>query len=281
MKREAGVGNGCGAACKRRRKTRKKRVEEASTSRFKSEALSRSVLTYVVIKEAILRNSTWQITDRRSFGLLATIPPLYIIVCRLIIAGNEQGSATWAMKGNGITYRDAFVRSCLNDKRDTTPRATANLYVANFRSDVLDFSTYYYLRPTPRVHRSRATQQRRKTAVGRRTTRVHLIYREILRSRHRETIHSGTTVTFQTRTAIVSVSRYRAGDWRWVTLSLVYLHNDEQTNEPTKKRNSNSGAFALARDDIRCDPRCTTYAPRVQSRASTIHTSRWVNPIAR
>lgn len=73
------------------------------------------------------------------------------------------------MKGNGITYRDAFVRSCLNDKRDTTPRATANLYVANFRSDVLDFSTYY-LRPTPRVHRSRATQQRRKTAVGRRTT---------------------------------------------------------------------------------------------------------------
>lgn len=109
----------------------------------------------------------------------------------------------------------------------------------------------------------------------------HLIYREILRSRHRETIHSGTTVTFQTRTAIVSVSRYRAGDWRWVTLSLVYLHNDEQTNEPTKKRNSNSGAFALARDDIRCDPRCTTYAPRVQSRASTIHTSRWVNPIAR
>lgn len=73
------------------------------------------------------------------------------------------------MKGNGITYRDAFVRSCLNDKRDTTPRATANLYVANFRSDVLDFSTYYYLRPTPRVHRSRATQ-RRKTAVGRRTT---------------------------------------------------------------------------------------------------------------
>lgn len=160
----------CGAACNRRRKTRKKRVEEASTSRFKSEALSRSVLTYVVIKEAILRNSTWQITDRRSFGLLATIPPLYIIVCRLIIAGNEQGSATWAMKGNGITYRDAFVRSCLNDKRDTTPRATANLYVANFRSDVLDFSTYYYLRPTPRVHRSRATQQRRKTAVGRRTT---------------------------------------------------------------------------------------------------------------
>lgn len=234
MKREAGVGNGCGAACKRRRKTRKKRVEEASTSRFKSEALSRSVLTYVVIKEAILRNSTWQITDRRSFGLLATIPPLYIIVCRLIIAGNEQGSATWAMKGNGITYRDAFVRSCLNDKRDTTPRATANLYVANFRSDVLDFSTYY-LRPTPRVHRSRATQQRRKTAVGRRTTRVHLIYREILRSRHRETIHSGTTVTFQTRTAIVSVSRYRAGDWRWVTLSLVYLHNDEQTNEPTNR----------------------------------------------
>lgn len=64
-------------------------AEEVSVSRFKSEALSRSVLTYVVIKEAILRNSTWQITDRRSFGLLVTVPPLYILSSCVVRSSRE------------------------------------------------------------------------------------------------------------------------------------------------------------------------------------------------
>lgn len=88
-----------------------------------------------------------------------------------------------------------------------------------------------FVRPRAYIEAARHNNGEKRRLDG----EQHLIYREILRSRHRETIHSGTTVTFQTRTAIVSVSRYRAGDWRWVTLSLVYLHNDEQTNEPTNR----------------------------------------------
>lgn len=73
----------------------------------------------------------------------------------------------------------------------------------------LIFQLIIFVRPRAYIEAARHNGEKRRL-----DGEQHLIYREILRSRHRETIHSGTTVTFQTRTAIVSVSRYRAGDWR-------------------------------------------------------------------
>lgn len=62
-----------------------------------------------------------------------------------------------------------FVRSCLNDKRDTTPHTTGNLYVANFfRPDVVDFSTRY-LQPDP-AYTYRSTINGEKRRLERRTT---------------------------------------------------------------------------------------------------------------
>lgn len=158
-----------------------------------------------------------------------------------------------------------FVRSCLNDKRDTTPHTTGNLYVANFfRPDVVDFSTRY-LQPDP-AYTYRSTITAKNGGWNGEQPRVYLIYREILRLRHRETIYSGTTVTFQTRTAIVSVSRYRAGDESLFLLSICATTNkrtNQRTDEETKFQFWRVCACSLARDDVRArcrDPRCTTYA---------------------
>lgn len=141
---------------------------------------------------------------------------------------------------------------------------------ANFRSEAVDFSTYIFARPY--IHCGNTI-----TKNGGWTTRVRLIYREILRSRHRETIHSGTTVTFQTRTAIVSISRYRAGDE-----SLFLLSIRTTTNKRTNERTDQETKFqfwrvcACSRRYTSRASRCTTYALLVYNRVHRLytHTSR-------
>lgn len=135
---------------------------------------------------------------------------------------------------------------------------------ANFRSEAVDFSTYIFARPY--IHCGNTI-----TKNGGWTTRVRLIYREILRSRHRETIHSGTTVTFQTRTAIVSISRYRAGDESLFLLSIRTTTN-KRTNRPRNEIPILARLRLLATIYVARVAVHDVRPPRVQSRASTIHT---------